>query len=165
MCTTFIPLLLRSKGTIVNHGTQADRAPVPWNSAYSASKAALHAYSRTLRLELAPLGVSVVYLRTGKVQTHILPGKPVLKPGSLYESVRNNFEERVVSLANGGISAELAAKRMADGILAKQAWSIAVGGGAKIAEVIGWLDNFLPFDVWGFVMRKEFKLDQIKEAA
>ncbi len=50
----------RRRGIIVNVTSAAARSGCPRVSAYSASKGAVHAYTQSLRLEAAPLGVSVV---------------------------------------------------------------------------------------------------------
>lgn len=55
MVQEFVPLLIASgNGRIVNIGSIAGVMPYPFGSAYNASKAALHSYGNTLRLELAP---------------------------------------------------------------------------------------------------------------
>jgi 1-acylglycerone phosphate reductase len=50
MCQAFAPLLIAAKGTIVQIGSVAAVMPYVFGSVYNASKAALHAYSNTLRL-------------------------------------------------------------------------------------------------------------------
>lgn len=50
------PLLVAAKGTIVQIGSVAAYIPYVFGAVYNASKAALHAYSDTLRLEMAPYG-------------------------------------------------------------------------------------------------------------
>ena len=69
MCKTFAPLLINAKGTIVQIGSLAAVMPYVFASCYSATKAALHSYSNTLRLELAPFGVRVVTVVTGGVKS------------------------------------------------------------------------------------------------
>ncbi|KAI9732544.1 MAG: hypothetical protein M1834_003879 [Cirrosporium novae-zelandiae] len=69
MCQVFSPLLIKAKGTIVQTGSLAGVMPYVFGSVYNASKAALHAYSNTLRVELAPFGVKVVTVVTGGVKT------------------------------------------------------------------------------------------------
>ncbi|KAL2316051.1 NADPH-dependent 1-acyldihydroxyacetone phosphate reductase [Schizosaccharomyces pombe] len=63
--------LIRGKGTIVNVNSLVSYVPFAFNAAYNASKAALLAYSNTLRIELAPFGVQVTSIMTGGVQTKI----------------------------------------------------------------------------------------------
>lgn len=51
----FVHLLIASgDGRIVQIGSISGIMPVPFGVAYNASKAALHAFSNTLRVELAP---------------------------------------------------------------------------------------------------------------
>lgn len=47
----FLPLLLKSKGMIVNHTSVVSTTAVPFQSAYNASKAALAMFSDSMRLE------------------------------------------------------------------------------------------------------------------
>lgn len=51
---TFSTPLINRKGLIVNVGSLAAYAPYVFGSSYNASKAALLAYSNTLRIELSP---------------------------------------------------------------------------------------------------------------
>jgi short-subunit dehydrogenase len=67
----FLPLLLKSKGTIVNHTSAASVCTIPFQSAYNASKAAMAAFSDSQRLELEPFGVRVVDLKTGVVSSNL----------------------------------------------------------------------------------------------
>ncbi len=50
MCQAFAPLIIQAKGTIVQIGSLAGVMPYVFGSTYNASKAALHAYSNTLRV-------------------------------------------------------------------------------------------------------------------
>lgn len=50
-----VHLLIASKdGRIANIGSVSGLTPIPFSAAYNASKAALHAFGNTLRVELAP---------------------------------------------------------------------------------------------------------------
>jgi len=92
MVQEFTPLLLAAKGQIINTGSIVALAPIPFQAAYNASKAALHSYSDTLQLELAPFGVRVVTVVTGIIHTHMdsPPGLPApFKQGSIYEPMRD----------------------------------------------------------------------------
>lgn len=57
MVKEFVPLLIASgDGCVVNIGSLTGMVPVPFGSVYGSSKAALHSYTNTLRVELAPFG-------------------------------------------------------------------------------------------------------------
>ncbi len=57
------------KGTIVNIGSISGIAPTPFSGAYCATKAALHAWSDVLRMELKPFGIRVVTVQPGGIVT------------------------------------------------------------------------------------------------
>ncbi|KAI4125356.1 MAG: hypothetical protein LQ347_005399, partial [Umbilicaria vellea] len=82
ICQTFSPLLIRAHGTIVQIGSVAAIIPYVFGSVYNASKAALHAYSNTLRVELEPFGVKVMTVVTGGVQSRIARTERWLPQGS-----------------------------------------------------------------------------------
>lgn len=54
------PALRRSKGLVVNIGSVSGVLVTPFAGAYCASKAAVHALSDALRMELAPFGIRVM---------------------------------------------------------------------------------------------------------
>jgi 1-acylglycerone phosphate reductase len=54
MVQEFLPLLIASKGVVVNNGSIMGVLPIPLASTYNSTKAALHAFGNTLRIELAP---------------------------------------------------------------------------------------------------------------
>ena len=61
----FAPLLIASKGTVINIGSVAGTQPVPWQGYYNASKAAINHLTSQLRLELSPFGVNAICIVTG----------------------------------------------------------------------------------------------------
>lgn len=59
-CTYYaLPHLIRSRGRVVAVSSMGGKAPVPYNSAYIASKFALHGFFDSLRIEMVKYGVSV----------------------------------------------------------------------------------------------------------
>jgi short-subunit dehydrogenase len=69
MTKAALPLLQQSRGTVLNIGSVSASLVTPFAGVYCASKAALHAISEALRMELEPLGVQVALAVTGAVDT------------------------------------------------------------------------------------------------
>ncbi|KAF4458929.1 short-chain dehydrogenase reductase [Fusarium albosuccineum] len=58
----FSPMLIASKGTIINIGSVVSRIPIPFQGIYNVSKAALEHLSRQMRVEFTPLDVKVIHV-------------------------------------------------------------------------------------------------------
>jgi NAD(P)-dependent dehydrogenase (short-subunit alcohol dehydrogenase family) len=65
------PHLIASKGTIINVASTAHLGFLPGASVYSASKAALHAITSVLTVELGPQGVRVNTISPGLIPTNM----------------------------------------------------------------------------------------------
>ncbi|KAF2120202.1 putative estradiol 17 beta-dehydrogenase [Lophiotrema nucula] len=80
----FLPLLVNSKGTIVNQTSIASTVAIPLGSAYGASKAAAAQFSAVMRIELESFGVKVLDLKTGVAgPTNFIDNNTTLnRPGS-----------------------------------------------------------------------------------
>jgi len=64
---TLFPVLRRAKGLVVNIGSVSGVLVTPFAGAYCASKAAVHALSDALRMELAPFGIRVMEVQPGAI--------------------------------------------------------------------------------------------------
>ena len=64
ICQAFAPLLIRTKGIIIQIGSVAAAIPHVFGSVFNASKAALSTYSDTFRIELVPFRVNVMVVVT-----------------------------------------------------------------------------------------------------
>lgn len=88
-----LPLMASHRhGRIVNIGSISGIVTTPFAGAYCASKAALHALSDALRMELAPFGISVM----------------TVQPGAIKSSLGDNSAS-IVSLPNGSMYTPIAA--------------------------------------------------------
>jgi NAD(P)-dependent dehydrogenase (short-subunit alcohol dehydrogenase family) len=76
---TFLPLLKRSKGAIVNNLSLAALAPLPMIPAYSISKAAAFNLTQSLRMLLAVQGVTVHAIFLGPIDTDMTKGLEIPK--------------------------------------------------------------------------------------
>ncbi|KAJ1818836.1 hypothetical protein LPJ60_004105 [Coemansia sp. RSA 2675] len=88
LCSAVAPVMMdRRRGTIVNVGSVSGYVATPWVGFYAASKAAAHAYSDALRMELAPFGVRVVVVAPGSIRSNLVANHP----DSLIEAESSRF--------------------------------------------------------------------------
>lgn len=66
-----LPQLAEGRGVVVQTSSLAAAVPVPWLGIYRATKAALEAWSASLRQELAPLGIDVFCVQPGSFRTGV----------------------------------------------------------------------------------------------
>ncbi|KAF2730506.1 NAD(P)-binding protein [Polyplosphaeria fusca] len=123
LCQAFAPLLITAKGTIVQTGSVAAVMPYAWGSAYCASKAALHAYSNTLRVELAPLGVRVVNIITGGVKSNLARVPRSLPENSYYLPLEDEYQKRLVHAQTLGSDTRAYARRCVRAVVARDGWA------------------------------------------
>ena len=69
MTSALIDILTANKGTVINVSSVLAFAPVPALPIYSATKAAVHSYTQSLRFQLEDTGVEVIELMPPAVQT------------------------------------------------------------------------------------------------
>jgi len=90
----FLPLLIRSRGAIVNVLSLAALAAVPLDPTYSISKAAAFSLTQSLRAALAGRGVSVYAALPGPVDTDMGPRIDIPKatPASVARAILDGVE-------------------------------------------------------------------------
>jgi short-subunit dehydrogenase len=143
----FLPLLLKSKGTIVHNTSIASVTTIPFQGTYHASKAAIASFADAQRLELEPFGVKVIDLKTGAVKTNFFANNtskadssdvPRLPQGSIYEPAKTKVERTMngTDFDDVMIKADVWAKQVVGDLLKKspptQVWH---GGSATIARI------------------------------
>ena len=93
-------MVQQGSGMVVNVASIASKVPLPWFTLYSASKAALEAFTRGLRMELASSGVQAMLVCPGYVKTGfqgaVLGGRP---PEKLVSGKRFASTAEAVALA------------------------------------------------------------------
>jgi NAD(P)-dependent dehydrogenase (short-subunit alcohol dehydrogenase family) len=92
---SFLPLLTRSKGAIVNNVSLLALAPMPVIPAYSISKAAAFSMTQSLRALLAGRGVTVHAVLTGPIDTDMTRGfeMPKASPESAARAIFDGLEK------------------------------------------------------------------------
>ena len=106
----FLPLLTRSKGTIVNNVSLMALAALPLTPAYSASKAAAFSLTQSLRALLAGRGVRVHAVLTGPVDTDMTRGFDIPKASaaSVAQAILDGVEAGEEEIFPDPMSASLA---------------------------------------------------------
>lgn len=64
-------MIKRKKGKIVNMSSVSGVLPTPFAGAYCSTKAALTAFSDSLRMELAPFGIKVITVQPGGIKSNL----------------------------------------------------------------------------------------------
>ncbi|KAI9758887.1 MAG: hypothetical protein M4579_002771 [Chaenotheca gracillima] len=162
MCQAFAPLLIEAKGTIVQIGSIAGTMPYVYGSVYNATKAALHSYSDTLRVELAPFGVKVSVIYTGGVKSRIARTDRQLAADSLYLPVEDQYQRRVTHSQDGAMPTNAFAQSVVGAVLKKSPsrkfWQ------GNMAWVAWFIHCFMPSSLWDIVFRRMFQLDRLAKA-
>lgn len=164
----FLPLLLKSKGILVNQTSVASVTTIPFQSAYNASKAAMAMFSDSQRLELAPFGIKVVDLKTGAVSSNLIKNskelrQPSLPKGSIYEPAKEAVERKLRNdgFADSGTPAPEWAGLVVQDLLRKRPppiiWRGAQAGAVRIA-------TFLPFGTLDGMVKKMTGVDVVEQA-
>lgn len=149
----FLPLLRKSRGRIVNMGSIAGRAAMPFMGPYSASKFALEALTDAMRLELQPWGIRVSIVEPGAVESRIwdkakhrtdqIDARWSTEEKSLYRDALAPVRKAVERAAQRAIPARVVAKAVAHALsAARPKTRYLVGLDARLrAALAAWLPD------------------------
>jgi len=159
----FAPLLIKSRGKIVQIGSVAAIIPYSFNASYNASKAALHSYSNSLRQELAPFGVRVIVVVTGGVKSQIAryANDTKLASNSLYLPIDSYFQKRLHHSQESAVPADVYAKSVVVEILKENPSPWLYKG--YFASLTWIIDTFMPKSFWDYFVPKMFGLTELKK--
>lgn len=163
----FLPLLLQSKGMVVNQTSIASSVTLPFQAAYNASKAAMAMFSDSQRLELAPFGITVVELKTGLVKSNLFKNleeatRVSLPKGSIYEPAREAVEKSMHGgdLVGQAMPAEQWARSVVQDLLKKRPPPIVWSGPSSW---LVWFSLFLPFGTFDGMVKKMTGVDVVEK--
>jgi len=110
MTKAFLPLIIRSRGAIVNNLSVNALAPLPLIPAYSITKAASFNMTQSLRALLAPHGVRVHAILTGPTDTDMTQGLDIPKasPESVAAAVFDGIEAEAEDIFPDAVSQSIA---------------------------------------------------------
>jgi NAD(P)-dependent dehydrogenase (short-subunit alcohol dehydrogenase family) len=160
----FLPLMLpQRRGRIVNVGSVSGILTTPFAGAYCASKAALHALSDAMRMELAPFGIEVVTIQPGSVASNIGEtgtSNAALPAGSIFTLLAKNIRGRAVASQKGAMPARDFARQVVMAVLADSAPVIVRGGPHSFR--LPFLQRWLPKRMLDRKLSKMFGLDRLR---
>ncbi|EJD36945.1 NAD(P)-binding protein [Auricularia subglabra TFB-10046 SS5] len=165
MVQAFLPLLISSgDGIIINIGSVSATVSFPFGSTYSASKAALLAYSDTLRVELKPVGVRVVTVLASAVKSKLSSHVWAAPEESVWKSCFDKFIATIAPRAAVATNTAQFFNQIADLITSRRTrrnppahfWA---GKYATVILVLNWLTCG---KFWHYPMSRDLGLDKIK---
>ena len=159
----FFPLLRRNKGLVVNIGSVSGVLVTPFAGAYCASKAAVHALSDALRLELAPFAIEVMEVQPGAVASSFganasQQAEQLLDEASPWWPIREGIRARArASQDNPTPASHLARDLLAAVQRGKRPRLLRLGNGSSALPLMAAL---LPKSLLEAVLKKRFVLNR-----
>ena len=157
-------MVARKAGRIVNIGSVSGVMTTPFAGAYCASKAAVHALSDAMRMELAPLGVQVITVQPGGIRSDFgknasAQANEVLPPDSMYQPVREGIISRAEASQEGATPAEEFARKMLDAVLAEVPPPVVRIG--KQSSLLPFLKRYMPTRQLDNLLSRQFQLKRL----
>lgn len=162
----FLPLMIAQRsGRIVNIGSVSGIQTTPFAGAYCASKAALHALSEAMRLELAPFGIKVITIQPGAVRsklgetatTHV-----ALPEGSIFSPLAKTIHGRATASQNDAMPTDEFAQKVVTAILVDPAPIVFRVGPHSFR--MPFLKRWMPTRMLDRKLSKMFRLDRLSSA-
>ncbi|HKV80587.1 MAG TPA: SDR family NAD(P)-dependent oxidoreductase [Candidatus Sulfotelmatobacter sp.] len=127
MTSAFIDILTANRGTVVNVSSALAFVPLPAAPIYSATKAAIHSYTQSLRFQLEESGVEVIELMPPVVKTNLSAeiSEGTISVISTDELVKQSFaslESGAVEIRPGQSKTLARMRRLAPNFINGQLW-------------------------------------------
>lgn len=159
----FHEMLITSAGTIVNIGSVGGIVPYVYGASYNATKAALHHWGNTLRLEMAPLGVKVLTIISGEIGTNILKSDSSreLPQGSYFSPLALEFKQHVQRVPDSTDRFQYAAKVVAQSLKPiPPAWFWY----GKTTGIVRFFETFGCRTIWDYILWYVFDFGKLRDA-
>jgi short-subunit dehydrogenase len=159
-----IPDMIKLKtGMIVNISSISGVVPSAFAGAYCASKAAMNAWSETLRMELKPFGIKVITVQSGAIESNF--GKAAAesfafgKKPSIYAPIAEFVNKRAFISQQGATPANKFAQRLVKQLIKKRPHAIIRLG--KSSTIYPLLKRWLPTCMLDGIISRKFGLSKL----
>lgn len=162
MIRTFMPWMFeKGKGMFINMGSISGIAAIPFSGIYSASKAAVHAVSDSLRMELAPFNIHVMLVQPGGIVSNFgnvanKKTEQVLSVNSKYLKIEDKLRERGTISQVGATPTDVFAKEVVKKSLRKNPPSVIRTGHRSFT--LPFMKRWLPTSWFDNIMKNHFGL-------
>lgn len=164
----FLPgMIARGCGRIVNIGSVSGILVTPFAGAYCASKAAVHALSDALRMELAPFGIEVITVQPGAIRSSFGATASAMlstdeSMSSLYEPISAAIKARANASQQHSTPAGDFAREMVRGVMRRHPRAVLrIGRGSAL---LPGLARCLPRAWRDALLSRRFQLDRLRAA-
>ena len=154
-------MIERKSGLIVNIASVSGVCATPFAGAYCATKAAVNLLSVSMRIELAPFGISVVTVQPGAIQSKFgeaAASSIKLREDSVYAPVAEYIQERAMSSQKNPTTAEEFSRKLVDSLVLKTIPKV-IRLGRQSTQLP--LVAALPADQFDHLMSKTFGLKKL----
>ncbi|MNZ22764.1 putative oxidoreductase [compost metagenome] len=155
------PLLRKRRGLVVNVGSVSGVLVTPFAGAYCASKAAVHALSDALRLELAPFGIELMEVQPGAIASSFganatREAEAVIAEGSPWWPLRDGIRARARASQDNPTPAEDFAQALLAAVQRKPRPALVrIGNGSRALPLLA---RWVPRALLDRVLKKRFGL-------
>lgn len=155
-------MIARRRGTIVNVSSVSGVLTTPFAGPYCASKAAFNAASDALRMELGPLGIRVITVQPGGIQSSFgqnAANQVNLSHDSPYQAVRDGVLARANESQSKAMPADVFARQLVLK-LAQPNCPPLIRLGEK-SRLLPWMKQMLPITMLDGILSRRFQLDRL----
>jgi uncharacterized oxidoreductase len=129
MTSAFIDILTASKGTVINVSSGLAFVPLPAAPIYSATKAAIHSYTQSLRFQLEETGVEVIEIMPPAVKTDMTAelvegGASVITTDELVKQSFASLKAGALEIRPGQSKQLALMRRLAPDLINRQLWKV-----------------------------------------
>ncbi|MBP1711048.1 MAG: family oxidoreductase [Deltaproteobacteria bacterium] len=154
-------MIKQQSGLVVNIASVSGICATPFAGAYCATKAAVNLLSVSMRIELAPFGISVVTVQPGAIKSKFgeaAANSIKLRENSVYAPVAGHVKERAIASQKNPTTAEEFSQKLVDALFLKTIPKV-IRLGRQSTQLP--LVAALPADQFDRLMSKAFGLNKL----